>query len=156
MSDTTSAVQFTDRYDALGIKPPLVLTVCRGQCEGTGAVPVFVDSEARRAERKRRGRTRCIIEDEPDPRLRALWEQAEAEDPADDGWHFVRCPACEGTGRQRGPFLWVLAKNLPRVLKQKARFARFHLFSTATWRKDVPHPVWFNVRLVIRILLTSW
>lgn len=150
----TVGVEFTDRYDALGIKPPSMLTVCRGHCEGTGVVPVFVNSA--RAQANRRPDGAYLRDDEQDPKLLTLWKQAEAENPADDGWHFVRCPGCDGRGRQRGPLAWLLVKNLPRILRGKARFARNHLFSTRTWRMDVPHPVWFNVRLVLRILLTSW
>jgi hypothetical protein len=32
--------EFTDRYKALGIPYPNVDTMCKGQCEGTGWVPV--------------------------------------------------------------------------------------------------------------------
>jgi hypothetical protein len=60
---------FTDRYDIFG--PP---NGCTGQCEGTGVVP--------------------IQEGEQDPVFKQLWEEAEAEHPSDDGWHFVPCPEC--------------------------------------------------------------
>jgi hypothetical protein len=136
-------MQFTDRYDALGIRPPSTLTVCRGLCEGTGVVPVRRPDPA-------------VPATEHDLRLIALWGQAETAEPDDDGWHFVTCPDCAGSGRQRGNRLRVILRNLPRVLRQKARFARHHLLSTHSWRRDVPHPVWFNVRLGLRILLTSW
>lgn len=151
-----TAIEFTDRYDALGIKPPPLILVCRADCDGVGVVPVFVDSEERRADRRRQGRTIWAPPEECDPRMIALWDEAEREAQTDDGWHFVRCPDCAGTGRQPGPTWWIVAKNLPEALRQKARFARFHLFSRQTWRMDVPHPVWFNVRLALRILLTNW
>jgi len=35
-------IQFTDRYDALGIPQPDPETMCRGYCEGMGIVPVAV------------------------------------------------------------------------------------------------------------------
>ena len=70
----------TDRYKAIGIPYPDPETMCDGQCEGTGFVPV--------------GR---LDNDEP---WHTLWLEAEAESPTEDGWHFVRCPDCNGTGRK--------------------------------------------------------
>jgi len=29
----------------------------------------------------------------------ALWDAAEAKSPSDDGYHFVKCPDCNGTGK---------------------------------------------------------
>ena len=72
-------MESTDRYEALGIPYPDPGTVCRGQCEGTGYVPVKADDD--------------------DPVFQQLWRDAEAEKKADDGWHFVKCPECDGTGR---------------------------------------------------------
>jgi hypothetical protein len=70
-------MEFTDRYQALGIPYPDPETMCKGDCEGTGYVPV------------------APLED--DPVLRVLWEAAEEAEPSDDGWHFVVCPTCNGT-----------------------------------------------------------
>ncbi len=75
-----SDFEYTDRYEALGIPKPDPATVCKGRCEGTGWVPV--------------GR------DETDPILGELWKAAEAEHHEDDGTHFVKCPACGGTGKR--------------------------------------------------------
>ena len=71
----------TDRYQALGIPYPDPETVCAGQCEGTGYVPIKVT-------------------DMREP-WHSLWLKAEAEKPTDDGWHFVKCPDCGGTGKRR-------------------------------------------------------
>jgi hypothetical protein len=30
--------------------------------------------------------------------FRALWLAAEAKQHAEDGWHFVQCPDCDGSG----------------------------------------------------------
>ncbi len=68
-----------DRY---GRNLPDLRTMCRGQCEGTGWIPVH------RRERK-----------QP---LRALWLAAERKKPTVDGYHFVRCPDCGGTGKRKG------------------------------------------------------
>ena len=71
-----------DRYDALGIPRPDPETVCLGQCEGTGWVPIDKD-------------------DTREP-WRPLWLEAEMRSPSDDGWHFVKCPDCDGTGKRTG------------------------------------------------------
>jgi hypothetical protein len=73
--------EFTDRYQALGIPYPEPATMCKGQCEGTGFVPVAKDDT-----------------EEP---FRTLWLEAEAKEPSDDGWHFVKCPDCNGTGKRK-------------------------------------------------------
>lgn len=75
-------MEFTDRYQALGIPYPDPDTMCKGDCEGTGVVPVKGD-------------------DLLDPRYRKAWDEAEAKEHADDGWHFVQCPECEGTGLRK-------------------------------------------------------
>ena len=71
-------VEFTDRYQALGIPYPDPKTMCDGDCEGTGWVP-------------------CQESDE-EP-YHSLWLEAERENPSNDGWHFVKCPQCDGTGK---------------------------------------------------------
>ena len=73
-------MEFTDRYKALGIPYPDPKTMCKGPCEGTGVVPVGAG--------------------ETTPVLYTLWLAAEAKEPSDDGWHFVTCPDCKGTGKQ--------------------------------------------------------
>lgn len=69
-------VEFSDRY---GERMPSWLRGCHGDCEAMGWVPIK-HGEAR----------------EP---WASLWRAAEAEEPSDDGYHFVRCPQCSGTGR---------------------------------------------------------
>lgn len=92
----------TDRYRAAGIPYPDPATVCKGQCEGMGCVPV--------------------CEGDGDPRFDALWAEAHATQHSltdrmlmaaqkivpdfpwhregCDGWHFVKCPDCNGTGKR--------------------------------------------------------
>ena len=72
--------EFTDRYKALGIPYPNPLTMCGGECEGTGFVPIHK-------------------EDKNEP-WHTLWLEAEAKSPTDDSYHFVKCPACKGTGKE--------------------------------------------------------
>jgi hypothetical protein len=73
-------VEFTNRYEALGMALPDSETMCKDQCEGTGFVPIKGDDM-----------------EEP---WRTLWCAAEAANPSDDGWHFVTCPSCNGTGKR--------------------------------------------------------
>lgn len=79
-----SDVEFTDRYQALGIPYPDPATCCDGQCEGTGVVPVQQDNQ--------------------EVTWSALWKAAhkEAGEHECDGTHFVRCPSCAGTGKKAG------------------------------------------------------
>lgn len=86
--------EFTSRYEALGIPYPDPETCCKGQCEGTGVIPIFM---AKNLEKKP---SVCGV-DETDPVLIALWEEAEVKEHAEDGWHFVKCPDCKGTGRKQ-------------------------------------------------------
>ena len=88
---------FVDRYDALGMPHPDPETVCVGQCEGIGVVPVFCFSE--RMPDRRMGVVPRRAE--TDPRLVQLWIEAEKIRPAADGWHFVKCPDCDGTGKKK-------------------------------------------------------
>lgn len=75
--------EFTDRYQALGIPYPGPGTMCKGQCEGTGYVPIAKN-------------------DDGQP-WRDLWLKAEEKSPSDDGYHFVVCPDCNGTGNKVKP-----------------------------------------------------
>ncbi len=71
---------FVDRYTALGIPYPDPKTVCKGQCEGTGFVPIRAPTE--------------------EPWL-SLWLKAQMDRPSANGYQFVRCPNCEGTGKRQ-------------------------------------------------------
>jgi len=75
-------IEINDRYSALGIPRPDPVTVCRGPCEGTGFVPMTKASAP--------------------PAYRAAWDAAEVAAPSDDGWHFLKCQTCNGTGRRAG------------------------------------------------------
>ncbi len=102
------SIQFTDRYGAAG--PPSWLRGCFAGCEAMGVVPVYVaDGDTRRGEPGYLYKT----ESEPLGLLRALWMCAHAKPHSEpcDGWHFVRCPDCNGTGRVRW---WVTVARLPR------------------------------------------
>ena len=102
----------------MGIPYPDPATVCTGHCEGTGFVPVD-DPDA-----EHDGGLRLI---ERDAQLDALYRKEHAEHCAVgwlaklrilwrhrelwywrsklrewcDGWHFVKCPDCNGTGKRQ-------------------------------------------------------
>ena len=59
---------------------PNTETVCKGQCEGTGVVPIHKDNMKKS--------------------FHALWLEAEAKQPTEDGYHFITCPDCKGTGKR--------------------------------------------------------
>jgi hypothetical protein len=94
--------EFTDRYEALGIPYPDPETMCKGQCEGVGAYPVkqeyLIDEIG----------DFYTLNPTPEQRLAALeyglWisahfaEDAHADGPC-DGYHFIKCPDCNGTGK---------------------------------------------------------
>jgi hypothetical protein len=87
------SVIFVDRYSALGMESPDPETMCKGECEGTGFIPVF------NPEFTDNGKCRPV-DDAPliDPLL-SLWNAAEQVSPTDDGYHIVRCPHCSGSGK---------------------------------------------------------
>lgn len=78
--------EFTDRYKALGIPQPDPKTMCEGQCEGTGFVPHYKDG---------------VLKTADDEVYDKLWDEAELKKPSKDGWHFVKCPDCKGTGKKQ-------------------------------------------------------
>lgn len=65
---------FTDRY---GGNYPDLDTICKGDCEGMGYVPVSETTEG----------------------YKEKWKAAEEKEPTADGYHFVKCNQCEGTGK---------------------------------------------------------
>lgn len=83
-------IEFTDRY---GGNPPSQLRGCYGPCEAMGVVPVY------QAIGDQSGKIVPVRDGDEDVSLVAAWHAAEAVSPSEDGWHFVPCPECHGTGR---------------------------------------------------------
>ena len=73
-----SEFEFTDRYKALGIQYQDPETMCPGDCEGIGYYPESDTSNK-------------------------LWQEAHAKPhkEACDGYHFVKCGECGGTGKAK-------------------------------------------------------
>lgn len=90
-------MEFTDRYEALGIGYPDTTTVCKGRCEGCGVYPVF-DARGRKA--KQAAMTDVFPVTTPSDADRLAWtdEHFSVGEHDCDGWHFVKCPDCHGSG----------------------------------------------------------
>lgn len=74
-----SDIVYVDRYSAIGGHPDPA-TVCTGQCEGMGTYPVHIS----------------------DPQLTDYERAAMAKcEPQADGWYFITCGACGGTGKKK-------------------------------------------------------
>ena len=108
------SIEFTDRYDALGIPKPNPSTICQGLCEGSGIFPLHKNDpdfknnhKLRRLWRKKH--KQCGSRKES---WKALWLFIKLrkfrivydmlKDYKNwikcDGWHFIKCPDCNGTG----------------------------------------------------------
>lgn len=85
-------IEFCTRYDALGIEEPNTDTMCLGQCEGTGYVPIHKDDMS-----------------EP---WHTLWLEQEEKHHEEDGYQFVNCPDCNGTGKRDGTTVWNKSNKL--------------------------------------------
>lgn len=85
-------------------------------------------------------------DDEPEEseQYALLWNEAHFAEPHDcDGWHFVRCPSCAGTGRVS----WLrTSARIPRWIIKGARFLPFALDAT-TYPTNSPKPWTFHRRL---------
>lgn len=75
--------EFTDRYG--GGPYPDPATMCKGQCEGLGCYPQSLDDATITDVERHRWQ---LAHDKPD---------AHKDGPC-DGYHFIKCPDCEGTG----------------------------------------------------------
>lgn len=101
--------EMTDRYKMLEMPYPDPKTMCEGQCDGTGTFPVHVSEEnlILKAEWNRlHNESHRLIEC-----LKAAWffiRRGEFKIATTcfeewgksncDGWHFITCPDCKGTG----------------------------------------------------------
>lgn len=81
-------IEFVDRYSATGTPTPNKWTVCRGHCEGMGLYPMPMQEWERTPSRERPHI--CPQRDEND-----AWDF-----PPADGYLFVWCEKCNGSGRR--------------------------------------------------------
>jgi len=96
--------EVTDRYQALGIPYPDLETMCKGQCDGTGFYPIKLidyghgnyvsqDEETDEAEKQEWLRVHNL----PNAHLNCFTKTLEEC----DGWHFIQCADCGGTGLKK-------------------------------------------------------
>jgi hypothetical protein len=91
-------IEFTDRYSAMGIDRPDPKTMCQGACEGTGVVPIY--GEGWKPKDAKTGLSIVGGPSSVQPAYQERWAEAEAKEATDDGWHFVKCMDCNGTGKR--------------------------------------------------------
>ena len=104
-------IEFTDRYQAMGIPYPSPETMCHGQCEGTGYVPI-ADEQPKSGDEHYRtlwenAHRRCSIWGRVRQffKLQKTWQHGWRSHwslvfERCDGWHFVVCPDCGGSGKR--------------------------------------------------------
>ena len=83
----SNTFEFTDRYKATGTPYPNPETMCEGPCEGMGIYPHKLGDE------------------DETPQERELWQAAHDalnshDESGCDGWHFIKCSTCNGTGKR--------------------------------------------------------
>lgn len=105
-------IEFTDRYGPQGA--PSWLRGCHDQCEAMGYVPIFKSI-------REPGVNEATVESETSPGYLRAWFQAHAQPHAEecDGWHFVQCGSCNGTGRVS---MWRSLARIPRWFVRGAKF----------------------------------
>lgn len=111
---------FTDRYQALGIgypdPDPDPKTMCKGHCEGIGMYPLFLPLRPPRPNQAQvrqdylphdienwyKAHKRCTFFWRLVSRFKhlELWYWKSLFEPC-DGWHFIECHDCGGTGKSR-------------------------------------------------------
>lgn len=101
-------IEITDRYDALGIERPNLQTMCKGHCEGTGYFPENDQTSKlwKEAHSKSKHEEKTLVKF-CGGHAKETWPNCKnciIEDC--DGWHFVKCPDCNGTGRTDGTSVW--------------------------------------------------
>lgn len=83
----------SDRSEIIGVVDG---EICKGQCEGSGVISVYVHTEQRQMSKDP---SFVHPESETDATLIKLWHKLEKEGHSPNGWHFVECPECGGSGK---------------------------------------------------------
>jgi len=131
-------VEFTDRY---GGHPPSWLRCCFGECEATGYYPVHAhtplpNDRAALAVVANRALTKY--------ERRRIEHRQEIGQTSPDGWYFLMCPDCKGTGRCSW---FTTLSRIPRWLWRGVCFMWYNGPSSPQWSG---HPsswaqrVWLN------------
>lgn len=101
-------IVFATRYDALGMDRPDPETVCEGLCEGVGFFPVKEDDSMYHdrwlVEHKKAHSIKACTVEFLRLAIRLKFKRAVKafkETRECDGWHFIKCPDCGGTGKRK-------------------------------------------------------
>ena len=71
-------------------------TVCSGECDGAGVFPLKSHKWLSGKDERNNASPPPLVAAE-----QRMWDDAEACQPTKDGWHFVKCPTCGGTGKKK-------------------------------------------------------
>lgn len=89
-------IQITDRYSATGTPYPNPDTMCKGYCEGMGCYPhntcmnyMFINQPTELEATEQ-------LEWEKEHK-KQMWKTLGLHYFVCDGWHFIKCPTCNGT-----------------------------------------------------------
>lgn len=145
LKDDKLNVEFTDRYNG---NDPWWLTACHGDCEAMGYIPVYLSRPEVEQIWDNRGKIYPSTI-EKDPELIKRWWTAERDHPSDDGYHFVRCPQCEGTGKVQ----WYI--SLTRIPKWIIRGFKF-VWNAIIDRKIYKSPWTSNLEYIKRVFKAAW
>lgn len=105
----SSMIHATDRYAAFGVSYPNPETVCAGPCEGLGCYPQFLAGPWLRPTA-----ATLVNDEEPTEEEIKHWHevhltaqhevsQSPPYEKICDGWHFIKCPDCDGSGKHNVP-----------------------------------------------------
>ncbi len=126
----TDTFEVSDRYTATGRPHPNRWTICKGDCEGMGFYPTDDPTEWPPG-------TRPAGTPEPDG-------------TPDDGWRFIKCPKCNGTGRRVSGLLGYVLDILHTF---------YYPFHFALWmprHRFNDWTLWYAIRQVPRMFRNVW
>lgn len=111
-----SQYEFTSRY---GDNDPSWLRMCFGGCEGVGWYPVQGHGRLTEADVSRPGSWVAMGDGLSDYETKAIMSHIADQYFNLDGWYFIECPKCKGTGR--ASWLRTIAR-IPRWLVKGVKF----------------------------------
>ncbi|MEK6878627.1 MAG: hypothetical protein AABY22_03415 [Nanoarchaeota archaeon] len=138
MIEEKMQIEFTDRY---GGNPPSWLRGCFDDCEATGYVPI---------KKRGTGLDQVFRNEKKEKIYDALWDQAEKESPSDDGYHFVKCPSCKGTGLVS----WI--RTILRVPRWIVKGIKFTFTAPTMGSKRTLRDIWLAFKCAFLFDLGLW
>jgi hypothetical protein len=127
-------IKFTDRY---GGRTPSWLRGCFGECEALGFYPVQGDVKG----------DLSVFQGLSGYELREVRRIKKERGPSDDGWYFVRCPDCHGTGRCSW---WITMTRIPEWFMRGVRWCWFNGPNSPNWSghpSTYPQRAWLTFKI---------